>query len=108
FLGDLAGGQSGGTTPDQMINGGGQADVFGKANLFIVPKAVPVELRSGTERVPLAIIGIAPEITDLLEEGTNGEQGITELLSQLSQCPAEALVKQRLQPFHGSFLSRHN
>ena len=35
-MGDLAGGQSGGTAPDQVINGGEEVAVFGKANPFIV------------------------------------------------------------------------
>ncbi len=76
-----------------MSNGGGQADVFGKTNPFMVPKAVLIELRSVTERVPLPILGVAPEVTDLLEEGPDGEGGITEGLSQLGQHPAFATVQ---------------
>ena len=82
FLGDLAGGQSGGTAPDQVIKGGEEVAVFGKANALIVPKSVPVELRSVPERVPLAIIGVAPEITDLLEETTNRDESIAKLPRQ--------------------------
>jgi hypothetical protein len=93
FLGQLAGGESSGTAPDQVSDGRGQTDVFGKANPLIVPKSIPIELRSVTERVPLAIISEAPEITDLLEEGTDGERGIIEGLSQLGQRPAFATVQ---------------
>jgi len=93
FLGQLARAESSGTAPDQMSNGGGQADVFGKTNPFMVPKAVLIELRSVTERVPLPILGVAPEVTDLLEEGPDGEGGITEGLSQLGQHPAFATVQ---------------
>ncbi len=90
-----------------MGNGGGQADVFGKTNPLMVPKAVPIELRSVPERVPLPILGEAPELTDLLAEGADGEVGITKGLSQLGQPPAFATAQYGFQPFRGEFLSRH-
>ena len=82
FLGDLASGESGGTVPDQVIDGCDEVTVFGKADAFVLPESIPAELRSVTERVPLSIIGVAPKITDLLEETTNRNEGIAELSSQ--------------------------
>ena len=107
LLGQFAGGQSGGTASDQITNRGGKTAVSGKADPFVVPKTVPVKLRRVAERVPLAIMGVAPEIADLLEEATDRDQGIPESLSQLVEHPAFAAVEQFFQPIGGEALRRH-
>ena len=63
---------------EQIPNGGGKVALFGKADAFKAPKAVPVEMRRVAKSVPPAIMSVAPEIPDLLEETTDRDQGVTE------------------------------
>lgn len=71
LLAQLAGGQSGGAASDQVINGGGETAVFGKADSTVVPQAVAIKVRGIVQGLPLAVVGVTPEIADLLEEAAH-------------------------------------
>jgi hypothetical protein len=94
FFGQLAGGQSGGTACQEVINGGGQAAVFGEADPAEVPQPLAVKVGAVAEGVPLAVMGVAAAIADLLEEAPHGDAGAIQGLSQLVEHPAFAAVEQ--------------
>ena len=97
LLGQLAGRESSGTVIDQVTNRGGQTAVFGKANGLMVPNPLPVKLRETAEGVPLAVMGIAAVIAQVVEEAAHRNEGITEGLSQGSQHPTGAALEELLQ-----------
>ena len=107
FLAQISGGQSGGTTCDQMNHGGNEAAEFGKADVFVMPKTIAVKLGGVAESVPLAIVGVTPEVAHLLEMAPHGDQRATELLSQFGEHPAGAAVEEFSQPLCGWRLRRH-
>ncbi len=95
--GQLGGGQPGGAAPDQLINSEGEAAVLGKANAFVVPQAVAVKVGGVVQGVPLAVVGVTPEIADLLEEAACRDQGVAEGLGDLIEHPALAAVQEFFQ-----------
>src|SRR5437879_7490539 len=96
---------------EQMTNGGGKTALFGKADTSVVPKALPVEVRRVPKGVPLAMMGVAPEIADLLEEATDRNQGVAfrfppsfSFCSVHGRSPASyRLAACRSHDFHKSF-----
>lgn len=97
FVRELAGRQSSGTVCQEVIDGGGQAAVFGEAYPAVMPQAVPVKVRRVVEGVPLAVVGVAAAIADLFEEAPHRDEGVTQGLSQLVEHPAFAAVEQFFQ-----------
>jgi len=67
LLAKFSGRQPGGTACHQITNGSNQAAVFGEANVLVMPNALAVKLGRVSEGVPLAVIGVTPEVADLLE-----------------------------------------
>ena len=107
LLAQISGGQSGGTACDQMNNGGNEAAEFGKADVLVMPKTIAVKLGGVAESVPLAIVGVTPEVAHLLEMAPRGDQRATELLSQVGEHPAGVAVEEISQPLCRGKLSRH-
>lgn len=94
LLVELAGGKSGGAASNQVINGGGETAVFGEADPSVVPEAISVEVRGIVQGVSLAVLGVTPEVADVLEEAAHRDQGVAESLGELVEHPALAAVEQ--------------
>src|ERR1019366_11575 len=106
LLGKLPGRKPIGTSPDQVTNRGGQAAVFRKADVLVVPDALAVKLGRVLQGVPLAVIGVTSEIAHLIEEPTHGDEGVIQSLGQLGQHPAFAAMEEFFQTFGGEQLMR--
>lgn len=92
-LGKLGGRESVGTAPDPMGDCCRQTSVFGESDSPMVPKALAVKLGLSAQRVPLAVVSVAPEITDLLEESSHRDKRIVQILSQLGDHPAFTAIE---------------
>ena len=81
--------------------------MLGKAHVLVVPKAIAIKLGEVAEGVPLAILGVTPEVAELLEMASGGDQRAIKGLSHLGHHPAFAALEQFEQAFSGRQLSRH-
>src|SRR5258708_5438079 len=106
LLAQISGGQSGATACDQMNNGGNEAAEFGKADVLVMPKTIAVKLGGVAENVPLAVMGVTPEVAQLLEMAPHGDQRATARLSQVGEHPAGAAVEGLRQPLRRGKVSR--
>jgi hypothetical protein len=99
--GQLSGRKPGGTASDQRRDRRRETALLGKALAPIVPEALAMELRGGSEGVPLAVMGVAPEVTDWVEESAHGDERVVQGLSQLGEPPAFAAMEELFQAVGG-------
>jgi len=90
-----------------MPNRGRQTAVLGKAKVAVVPKAIVVKPGCAAQRVPLAIMGVTAEISDLEEESAHRDERIVQGARQISQDPARSPIEHLFQLFSGDELGRH-
>src|SRR3990172_2807628 len=108
YLRKLSGGKSGRTAVDQVTDRRNQTAVLGKADVLMVPDPVTVEPGCAAQGVPHAVMGIASEVSDLLQEEAHADQCVSKNMSQVGEQPAAAAVEQFFQPFGRRRRRRHN
>ena len=75
--------------------------MFGKTDLLVMPKPLPVKRGKIAQRVPLAVMGVTAAIADLLEQAAHGDQGIIQRPRQGGQHPTGAALKEFFQAISG-------
>ena len=67
--------------------------MVGKTNVPVVPDAVPVESGCAAQGVPLAVMGEAAAVSDLLEKSAHANQRVSQSMRQLGEHPARAAME---------------
>ena len=78
--------------------------MLGKTNVSIVPKAIVIKSGCALQRVPLAVMSVTAEISDLKEEPAHRDERIIQSVCQIGQDPAWTPVEEFFELFGGAEL----
>lgn len=90
----FGGRKTGGTSVQQMFDGGNEVALSRETDVLVPPEALAIETGNIAQGIPLAIVGIAAEITRLFEKAPDGTPCIIQLLAQFRECPAGTLAEE--------------
>jgi len=107
FLSQLSGRESGGTAVDQFTNGRRQTAVLGKPDALVVPEALPAKPGCLGVCVPLAVMGVTPEVPHAFESATYRDEGASQSMPQFGEHPAGVTTEQLFQTLDGGSVRRH-